>query len=140
MTRWKLLLMLSSSPLGGCAALPGGACNPDAESDSCVGDGYYCAPVGVCTKTCAVQSDCRVPCSNEACGCGSLLCSPQCDEDGYCLPALNCVDDFCQNDCALDGSCNYDAYAPRELECEKADHTAPSYCGEDPYAPRPEED
>jgi len=115
----KLLTVLAClAAMLGCPAAPGESCRPGHNSD-CAG-AYYCSFAGICTKDCRDDDDCAFKCSSDAvpgdtCGsCEGEVC-PTCDADLLCRPApATCIDDYCQQDCALTDDCNYDPYRPRE--------------------------
>lgn len=100
------VLLLAGLSLTACRlAGPGAGCS---EWQGCAGD-YYCAAVGVCTKTCAASEDCQVTCA-QAVDCPGLF--EQC-VDGFCSDAsAQCVEGYCQR--CDHGSCDYDPYAPLE--------------------------
>jgi len=106
-TKMLFVLMLAGGLVAGCKMVePGGACSADAD---CAGD-FYCAAVGVCTRPCASEDDCRVDCATDA-ECPGLF--EQCVE-GLCEGSgAVCRDGYCAPECP-GGPCDFDPYGPQE--------------------------
>jgi hypothetical protein len=106
---WRFLLLLvlfSACGGGGCPSTAGGYCDP--SKDTCQ-YGYYCARIGVCTKSCSSTDNCqeqRTCSSAETC-----LAGEQCVE-GVCGETIECLDGYCQAQCAKTSTCSYDPYGP----------------------------
>lgn len=104
-----LTLLVCGSLIAACVpAGPGDQCVPDGWQ-GCAGD-YYCAAVGVCTKRCSSDDECRVSCLFDE-DCPSLL--ERC-VGGYCSASgATCSDGFCEAACS-GWPCDHDPYAPKE--------------------------
>jgi hypothetical protein len=122
-----MLFAASCLDLGGCPASANGPCHP--RSSICP-TGYFCALAEICTKACAVDSDCLIDASG---GCysdglpgmrlpdgGTSNGAPP--ADGICPESrsLVCLQGYCQQStCREDGGCDYDVYGPSPFKGAK---------------------
>lgn len=116
---FAVLAFASCLDVGGCPAAANGSCHP--RSSNCP-HGYFCSLAEICTKACAIDSDCLVDASG---GCYSDglpgmrlpdggVSNGGPPADGICpeSKSLVCLVGYCQSNRCPDAGCDYDVYGP----------------------------